>query len=51
MKISELIQKLQEIQNEHGDREVINTKAADITLVLFEVLTGCVVIMTEDDEL
>ena len=51
MKISEVIKKLQEIKEEHGDREVVNAKAVDVTLVMFEILSECAVIMTEEDEL
>ena len=51
MKISEVIKKLQDIKEEHGDREVVNAKAVDVTLVMFEILSECAVIMTEEDEL
>ena len=51
MKISEVIKKLQEIKEEHGDREVVNAMAVDVTLVMFEILSECAVIMTEEDEL
>lgn len=51
MKISEVIQELQEIQYRHGDVEVSNSNEAVVTGVLFKVLTRCAALITEDDEL
>lgn len=51
MKISEVIDKLQEIQEKFGDLDVVNGKGYDITVVTFGFSTACAVIAAEEDRI